>query len=486
MNILLTSVGRRSYLVKYFQTALNGDGKVHVANSSDISPAFQVADKAVVTPLIYNGNYIPFLKKYCVENNISAIISLFDIDLLILAKHKQEFEKIGVTVIVSDYSIVEICNDKWKTYQFLVTHGFNTPKTYLLVNEALNAVKNGDISYPIMIKPRWGMGSISVFEAENEEELMVLYKKAKRNIERTYLKYESVKDIERSILIQEKLCGQEYGLDVINDLQGNYINTSSKMKYAMRSGETDCAITVNEPELKTIGYKLSKYLHHIANLDTDIFKVNDKYYVLEMNARFGGGYPFSHLAGVNLSLAIVKWLNGETVDKSLLTERVNIMVQKDINLVRLYHSSDIEIKKITKQYKIINLITEFEKYLTPSLTERKIDVKAYAKKISKFGQMYGAYNSKGECCGVLAVYINDMKTQKAYLTILAVKSEYRSLNIGKNLLSIAEVKAKQQGMRELILEVRKKNCNAIEFYQAQGYNLSDKISNESYHMKKVF
>ena len=336
MNILLTSVGRRSYLVKYFQDALNGKGEVHVANSSDLSPAFQVADKAVVTPLIYDSNYIPFLKNYCVENNINAIISLFDIDLPILSKHKKEFKDIGVTVVVSDYYSVEICNDKWKTYRFLVENGFNAPKTFISVDEAMEGVASGELSFPLMVKPRWGMGSIAVYEAETEEELKVFYQKTKRNIDKTYLKYESVADIDNSILIQEKLDGQEYGLDIINDLDGNYMTTVPKVKYAMRSGETDCAVTVDSPGLKELGQKLSGALHHIANLDTDVFVVGDKYYVLEMNARFGGGYPFSHMAGVNLPLAIVKWLKDELVTRELLTERVNVMSQKDINLVRLY------------------------------------------------------------------------------------------------------------------------------------------------------
>lgn len=336
MNLLLTSVGRRTYLVKYFQQALNGTGKVHVANSSALSPAFQAADKAVVTPLIYDKEYIPFLKQYCKENQIGAVISLFDIDLPVLAQHKKEFEDIGVQVVVSDYSVIEICNDKWKTYQFLVKNGMNVPQTFFSLEDAKSAVQEGSVSYPLMVKPRWGMGSIAVFEAENEEELLVLYKKAKRNIEKTYLKYESAENLEKSVLIQEKLQGQEYGLDVINDLNGQYVTTIPKMKYAMRSGETDCAVTVADPGLKELGQKLSEKLHHIANLDTDVFAVGDKYYVLEMNARFGGGYPFSHMAGVDLPMAIVKWLKGECVEAKLLTEQADVMSQKDIQIVRLY------------------------------------------------------------------------------------------------------------------------------------------------------
>lgn len=65
LNILLTSSGRRSYLVNYFKEALNRQGLVHAANSTDISPAFHAADRTVVTPLIYDENYIPFLVSYC-------------------------------------------------------------------------------------------------------------------------------------------------------------------------------------------------------------------------------------------------------------------------------------------------------------------------------------------------------------------------------------------------------------------------------------
>ena len=35
MNILLTSAGRRTYLVEYFKEALAGHGKVYASNSID-------------------------------------------------------------------------------------------------------------------------------------------------------------------------------------------------------------------------------------------------------------------------------------------------------------------------------------------------------------------------------------------------------------------------------------------------------------------
>jgi len=345
MNILLTSVGRRSYLVKYFQEALGKDGQVHVSNSSPVTPAFLCADKSTLTPLIYEDNYISFLKTYCTENKIEAIISLFDIDLPILSANIKTFEEIGVKVIVSNTDVIDICNDKWKTYKFLVDNGFHAPKTYLSPAAANEAIRQGEIEFPVMIKPRWGMGSIAVFEADNEQELAVFYKKVLADIKGSYLKYEAQANMEESVLIQEKLKGKEYGLDVINNLECAYENTIVKRKFAMRSGETDCAETVFEPMLQELGEKIAKKLQHIANLDVDVFFDGETPYVLEMNSRFGGGYPFSHMAGVNLPLAIVKWLRNEPVDKGLLEARIGVFGHKDIEMVDISDSVNSEYKK---------------------------------------------------------------------------------------------------------------------------------------------
>lgn len=328
-------MGRRSYLVNYFKEVLNGSGLVHVSNSSDISPAFLVADKSVVTPLIYDDNYIPFLLQYCKDNNINVVLSLFDVDLYKLALNKDKFLDIGVKLIISDAEFVKICNDKWLTYCYLKENKFYVPYTYLNLDDVISDLKTGIISFPLILKPRWGMGSLSNYVVNNDTELKVLYQKIKDEIQNSYMKYESLQDMDHSVLIQERLSGQEYGLDVINDLNGNYVNTIIKKKIAMRSGETDCAQVIHNDAIEKIGKKLGKLTKHIANLDVDIFCVGKKIYILEMNARFGGGYPFSHLAGVNLPKAIIMWCNHECVDYKTLEIKEELIAHKDISIVKL-------------------------------------------------------------------------------------------------------------------------------------------------------
>ena len=334
MNVLLTSVGRRAYMVKYFIEALSGEGQVHVCNSDNKSIAFKYADKKVISPLIYDENYIPFLIEYCEKNRIDIIISLFDIDLLMLAKHKKEFLEIGTKVIVSDPEVIEICNDKWMTYEFLIKNGFNAPKSFLSIDEVIEHIQDGGLSYPIVVKPRYGCGSISIAIAYDEEDLIYLTKKANKEISSSYLKYESTAT-EEKIIYQECLNGQEYGADIINNLNGETQNVIVRKKIAMRSGETDIAELVDEPFVRDELTRLGAITKHIANMDCDVFLVEGKPYILEMNARFGGGYPFSHMGGCNLPQAIVNWVEGKEVSKKLISAKTGITGFKEIYITEV-------------------------------------------------------------------------------------------------------------------------------------------------------
>lgn len=330
MNILLTSAGRRTYLINYFKEALAGTGKVFASNSI-LTYCLEQADDYVLTPNIYDDGYIAFLLDYCKQKNIQVIISLFDIDLPVLAKNKDVFKQAGIELVVSDYNVTAICNDKWLTYEFLVNIGIKQTPSFLNIAEAKKAISEGVVSYPLFIKPRWGMGSIGIYKVETEEELDVLYKKLHREIFNTYLKYESSMDVDSCIIIQQSIKGQEYGIEVLNDLNGNYVATFAKKKVAMRSGETDIAETVDPAMFEEVGRLLSKNLKHLANLDVDCFVTESgDIYVLEMNCRFGGQYPFTHNAGVNVPLQIIKWLKGEPTDKSITTQMNGVRSCKEL------------------------------------------------------------------------------------------------------------------------------------------------------------
>ena len=115
------------------------------------------------------------------------------------------------------------------------------------------------------------------------------------------------KHFNRKNIVQDFIKGQEFHLDILNDFDGNFISCCSKKKISMRDGETEKAEIISNPQLTNYAKKISKIFKHVGNLDCDlIIKKNKRIYFLDFNPRFGGGYPFTHMAGLNYLNILIK------------------------------------------------------------------------------------------------------------------------------------------------------------------------------------
>ncbi len=363
MNILLTSAGRRTYMVDYFKKAVGADGRVYAANSQ-MSPALHEADGMLISPIIFSREYVPFLLDKCKELSIDLIVSFFDIDMPVLSAHRQEFEAIGTRLAMSDSSFYEICSDKFAMGQELGRAGLHAARAYVDIDrlkaalndgfaddtkliaktahhaiigsakdcrdagENVSAVDSNSIDrskealrFPLIVKPRFGMGSIGVYKVYNELELDGAYSMCERAVKNSYLKYESENVPEdNAVLIQECLEGNEYGLDVICDFDGAYVNTIVRRKIAMRSGETDEAVVLGEGDaeyaaLTELGEQFAKHFRPRGITDMDVIMGDEAVpRIIDINGRFGGGYPFSHIAGADVPKAYVLWLHGRKAE----------------------------------------------------------------------------------------------------------------------------------------------------------------------------
>ncbi len=335
MNILFTCAGRRNYLINYFKEALNGDGKVFAADMQKTAPALVDADIAIVVSSIYDKDYIKELLQICKKNKINALISLNDLELPLLSENVEAFEEIGVKLIISNKKVIDICFDKFKTHKFIQDIGLKSPITIVEPSIAIEAINNKLINFPLVLKPRWGSASIGIYFPENMEQYELMERLAILQINESILVRANNKDIGNGLLYQQRIAGEEFGLDIINDLQGNYVTTIVKKKLAMRAGETDKAIVIKNKHISFIGKTIGENLKHIGNLDCDVLYDGKEYYVLELNPRFGGGFPFSYEAGVNLPEAILNWMKGESIDLDVLTPQINIAFAKCDRLIKV-------------------------------------------------------------------------------------------------------------------------------------------------------
>jgi carbamoyl-phosphate synthase large subunit len=318
MNVLLTCAGRTLSLVHFFQEALGRRGRAIPCDVSGIAPALAAAEHKVVVPPLDSPEYYDVLLSICREQGVRLIVSVNDLELGGLAWNAPRFLEEGTIPVVASPEVIATCHDKWAAFRWLRTCGIPTPETYLTLADARLAISNGTLHFPLLVKPRWGSRSIGIELVESERELELALEWGKIQIRRTILAKLNQQDPAHAFIIQEHIDGQEYGIDVVNDLNGNHVATFARRKLAMRGGSTDRAISVAEPRLERLGKSLGERLTHLGNCDCDVMATDRGCFVVDMNPRFGGGYPFSHLAGANLPAALIAWAGGTDPDPKWL------------------------------------------------------------------------------------------------------------------------------------------------------------------------
>lgn len=332
MNVLLSCAGRRNYLIDYFRAA--GADRIVATDASPFAPAMGEVDNATVVPLISDPDYLKTVLDLCAAERVDLLISLNDLELPLLAANRERFERVGTRVVVSAPEVIDLCFDKLATVQFLQKHGIPAPLTFSTLGESLAAIDEGRLRFPLVLKPRWGTASIGIEFLETRDQLVEVYDAVRRRVLNSIVGAESSRDEQRCMLIQEMLPGKEHGLDIVNDLDGRYAATFAKQKLAMRAGETDRAITLFDDRLEALGRAIGTATGHVGNLDCDVFLDEGRGpVVLELNPRFGGGYPFSHTAGADVPSALIAWARGETPDPRWMKMRGGVASAKCDRLV---------------------------------------------------------------------------------------------------------------------------------------------------------
>jgi carbamoyl-phosphate synthase large subunit len=247
----------------------------------------------------------------CKKENIKGVLSLIDPELSMIAQCKDKFNELGVTVIESSYELCERTLDKWEMYKWMVAHDYKCAKSYIDINEFKKAVSNGEISFPVFVKPAKGSASISISKAYDMETVELLYSHG------DYM------------MIQELMDGQEIGVDCYIDLiSKEVVSIFTKKKLVMRAGETDKAISFADRKLFEQVEKFVLDNGFSGQIDIDIFEIKGEYYFSEVNPRFGGGYPHAYACGADHMSLIRNNLLGRANPKNIGNYDLNKVMMK--------------------------------------------------------------------------------------------------------------------------------------------------------------
>ena len=173
--------------------------------------------------------------------------------------------------------------DRYQMYLKLTELGFPAARCFMDPAAFEKAVEDGEMHYPVFIKPARGSASININKVSCREEAELLCR------------------LNEDMMIQEFMDGTEYGADVYIDMiSGKVTSIFVKEKIKMRAGETDKSVSVKDGRLFDLIKDFVETIGFCGIIDIDIFKVNGKYYISEVNPRFGGGYPHAYACGVNV------------------------------------------------------------------------------------------------------------------------------------------------------------------------------------------
>lgn len=293
MNILILSSGTRNKIVEYFKRELAGKGKVVCADCSPLAPALYFADKYYIVPRITDPSYIDYILEICKKEEINGVFSLIDPELSLLAKNKEKFLAMGILPFVSNYEVVEKCFDKYGMYLMCNDLDIMSVKSYISFDDFFKEYKECKIDFPVFVKPYNGSCSNNINKVSSMDELKYVLSK------------------NQGMMIQEFMDGTEYGIDVYVDvISREIISIFAKKKLLMRAGETDKAVSVKNQKLLDFVYESVKKIGLIGQIDIDIFEKDEKFYISEINPRFGGGYPHAYECNCNFPEYMIRNILG--------------------------------------------------------------------------------------------------------------------------------------------------------------------------------
>lgn len=293
INLLFCSVGRRCELLKDFRKTLGDGVKIVVTDNSEVAPAMAFADRAYQVPLITAPEYIPTILEICKKENIHGVTTLIDPEIALLAEHRGEFEALGVVVFAPYSETAKLCFNKYEMFRFLTEHKINTVKTYGSYEEFLSAYEKGEICLPVFVKPRTGSGSVG---ARKIETLALL---------------KQVTDADKGLIIQELMTGMDLDADVyVDTVSHKPVAIFSKRKLSTTIGGANKTISFKDERLFDFIKTALEIMEFNGPLDMDFFYQDGKYYLSEINPRFGGAYLHAYGAGVDFIRLIRENIKG--------------------------------------------------------------------------------------------------------------------------------------------------------------------------------
>jgi carbamoyl-phosphate synthase large subunit len=291
--ILVSSAGRRGGLVGILRRTLADlglDGEIVATDMTALSSALQLADRRAVVPPQTDPGFVDATLAVCRAHGVRLVVPTYDGELPLLSAARERFAEIGATVSISAPETVAIGRDKVLTHRWLTEQRFPTVRQ-ARPDEVLAAPD--DWPWPLMVKPRTGSAAIGVRRVAQPGEL--------------------ARALDEDVVVQEIAPGREHTVDVLVLRDGRCLGAVPRRRIAVRAGEVEKGVTVRHAGLEALARRVAEALpgaYGVLNLQVFADPAGDQLRVIELNARYGGGFPLAFQAGARYPAWTIEELLG--------------------------------------------------------------------------------------------------------------------------------------------------------------------------------
>ncbi len=296
-NILVTSAGKRVELVKAIKNTacvlLGSDVKVYTTDMNPVmAPAGYVSDECIKVPRVTDKSYPQILREICDKYSVGLLIPTIDTELILLSDLYDEFKAQGTHIAISSSTFIHQCRDKRLINKFFEQHGISIP----------TPVDKYNPTFPCFAKPYDGSLSTNIHLLRGPEDLT---KEILEDPKLMFMEY-----VDKNIY-------KEFTVDMYYGIDGKVRSIVPRQRIEIRAGEINKGVTRKN---SIIAYLRSRLGHldgvrGVICMQLFYDDISGDIKAIEINPRFGGGYPLSYEAGANfIEYLIREYLLGRELE----------------------------------------------------------------------------------------------------------------------------------------------------------------------------
>lgn len=264
------------------------------------------ADEGYLCVPCNHNDYIENMLSICIKSGADVLFPGLDAELDILSRNRNVFISNNITPIVSSYDVIELGDDKLSLQTFLKNKGF----PYIKTATSFSEIRELDINFPLIIKPRvGGCRSKGVKTINTMQDMPTAF-------------YDEVKN---GLIVQELIKGEEYTCGSITF--NNKVYGSISMKRELRNGDTYKAYVDNNKIIKKFIDDLLMEIKPFGPCNIQLMMRDDIPYVFEINPRCSGTTAARSLAGFNEPKMTCDYISGKKIKFAI----------KDIAILRYWN-----------------------------------------------------------------------------------------------------------------------------------------------------